>query len=232
MHGRGCCRRRRCRPARWRRRSGRRCRSGSRRCGRRTGSGSRRRCRRRGPGARCRGRRPRRRAPPRTPRRAQLPQSTRPVVRVSVRHAGWVCGSVAVGFIVEAILPRAVAAVVAEPQDVDVVAVAGVLILNDRLPDVDAHLRREALDRRSRRSRRPASRSADRPAARSRTRPGSSPGARRGRPRARGRSPGRRPARSRAGEPGAGGMPSDFSSIDGTAPREPKLQAPEVRNWA
>ena len=89
---RGCCRRRCCRPATSRRRSGRRCPSGSSRCARRTGSG-------------CR--------PPVSSRTrwatytpetavvgtvhdadtAQFPQSIRPVGCGSVRHAGWVCGS-------------------------------------------------------------------------------------------------------------------------------------------
>ena len=51
---------------------------------------------------------------------AQLPQSISPVDE-SVRHAGWVWGSVDRRLDVGLIDPRAVAAVVAEPEDVDVV---------------------------------------------------------------------------------------------------------------
>ena len=138
---RGCCRRSCCRPARWRRTSAGRRRSGSSRRARRTGSGCRRRCR-------CaRGGRRRRRRPPcsgtvhvaETP---QLPQSTIPVA-CAVRHAGWLR---AVDRHAGGDLARAVAAVVAQAQDVEVVGGRGVDLEADRLPDVDAHLRREALD--------------------------------------------------------------------------------------
>ena len=60
----------------------------------------------------------------------QLPQSISPVEEF-VRHAGCFWGSSPVGLMFDAIEPGAVAAVVAEPQDFDVIGGGGVLILKD-----------------------------------------------------------------------------------------------------
>ena len=86
---------------------------------------------------------------------AQFPQSISPVGCVSVRQAGWVCGSVADGLQPRGHLPGAVALVVAQPKDVDVVRSShGVLILNRTVsPGLTLIDGGEALDRRSTRLR-------------------------------------------------------------------------------
>ena len=172
----GCFRRSRCRPPRSRRRSARGCRSGSRRCGPRTGSG----CRRRDPGSR-RARDARCRCPDTASLGTVHDADDAPVAAVdharsrspSDRRAGS-AGSVARRQDVRGDQPRTVAAVPAEPEDVDVVGGRRRVDLEvDRLPDVRRSSTSRSPGSSGRRRPGPPSRWADRPAAGSRRRPGS-----------------------------------------------------------
>ena len=140
---RGCCRRRRCRPARWCRRSGTAGPSRRRRRGRRRRCGSHRRCRRCAPAWRSRCPTRRRRARAHEAFWVQLPQSTSPVA-AAVRQLGWLLSTLGQH---GGDLAGAVAAVVAHPVDVEAVRRRGGVDLEaDRAALVDADVGREALD--------------------------------------------------------------------------------------